>query len=282
MRNRKQAPLGWTTQDLPATEQPTPTSETKASLTIQNALKVEAKPLGILGNYISVIAISSGVAGMSISNLTGAGTQADPYIVEIKLGTTTTNNTMTLISVALTANTDVAAVINNFVLTGATQMTAFSLTALSSGINGTVGFRNQAISDTNNANWTMKYDTDGCYYWSPDGFPAVNTEYFDYYCSRVGKVYKIYQEGTTPASTAATIIDSGATFPTVVVSFTDAFIKNTATTYVPLPVFTSPLAGTLVGGQVVISATNKTLGLQFAVAAGLVNKPFIATWRYVK
>ncbi len=28
MRNRKQAPLGWTTQDLPATGQPTPTTST--------------------------------------------------------------------------------------------------------------------------------------------------------------------------------------------------------------------------------------------------------------
>jgi hypothetical protein len=128
----------------------------------------------------------------------------------------------------------------------------------------------------------MKYNISSCYYWSPDGFPAVNTEYFDYYCSMVGKVYKIYQEGTTPPSTSATVVDSGATFPTAVVSFSDGFIKNSATTYVPLPVFTSSLAGTLVGGQVIFNASPKTLGLQFAVAAGLVSKPFIATWRYVK
>ncbi len=205
--------------DEPLINQATPVSETKASLTVQTALKLEAKLLGTLGNNITVKAVSSGVAGMSISNLTGAGTQADPYLIEIKLGTTTTNNTMTLIAAAIAAKTDVAAIVNTVVVAGATQMTVFTVVPLTGGLNGSVGYKGEVIFDADGTKWELKYITTGCYYWCPDGFPAVNTPYYSHYDKSLGMMMqKMLFSGTSGAVNTQTII------PTVLQVVTDIFI----------------------------------------------------------
>lgn len=185
----------------PLTEQATPVSETKAILTIQSALRISAKPLGVLGNYITVRAVSSGVAGMSISDLTGAGTQANPYLIEIKLGTTVANNTMTLIAAAIGLKPDVAAIVNTIVITGATQMTAFAVVELAGGVDGSVGYLGETRFDTNAIEWRMCYTTAGCYYWAvadSNVYPALDTEYICHYCVRLGKpVLKMAKEAVT-------------------------------------------------------------------------------------
>lgn len=174
-----------------------PVSETKASYTIQTALKLEAKALGTLGNAVTVKAEVNTSDDLAVS-VTGNN-------ITIKLANATgSKNTMTLIAALIASTPDANALVNALTITGATQMTAFTVQSLSGGVNGDVGYQNEIRIDTNNTEWKMCYTTAGCYYWciaDKDVYPALDTEYLSHYCKRLGKpVYKMAKETTTASA----------------------------------------------------------------------------------
>jgi len=65
----------------------------------------------------------------------------------------------------------------------------------------TVGYLGQVIFDTDGNEWTY-IGLDGTKHaWSPNNFPAVNTEYYNSYDAGLGKFIMKYEySGTTPAS----------------------------------------------------------------------------------
>lgn len=255
-----------------------PTSETKASLTIQTALKLEAKALGTLGNAVTVKAEAN-----TSDNLAIIVTGSD---ITIKLANATgTKNTMTLIASYIATTPTVNAVVNAIVITGATQMTAFTVHSLSGGANGTAGYDLQVVKDANGTKWEMKYTTAGCYYWSPDGFPANETEYFSHYDPSVGKlVYKARISATIPNSTAAnntytTAINSSPTHSGLTYSGSADYTTGLSN---PLPIaFDTNTTPTILISSFINYSTPK-IGVVFKVGASFANKAFRAEITYTK
>lgn len=176
------------------TGQATPVSETKASITIQTALKLEAKALGTLGNAVTVNAVANSSDNLAVS-VTGNA------LTILLANATGSKNTMTLIAALIASTPDANAIFNAIVITGATQMTAFTVQSLTGGVNGDVGYLGEVRYDTNNTEWKMCYTTGGCYYWciaDKDVYPALGVEYISHYCTRLSKlVYKMAKEMTT-------------------------------------------------------------------------------------
>lgn len=173
----------------PLTGVAAPTSETKASYTIQTALKLEAKALGTLGNAVKVKAEANSSDNLAIS-VTGND------LTILLANATGSKNTMTLIAAAIAASTPANTLVNAIVITGATQMTAFTVQSLTGGLNGTAGYDLQVVKDTNNTEWKLIYSNAPYYYWAPTGFPADNVEYYDM-IDRGKLVRKIRLTGTT-------------------------------------------------------------------------------------
>lgn len=173
-----------------------PTSETKASYTIQTALKLEAKALGTLGNAVTVKAEANTSDNLAVS-VTGDA------LTILLANATGSKNTMTLIAAAIAASTPANALVNAIVITGATQMTAFTVQSLSGGVNGSVGYLGEIRYDTNGTRWELKYTTAGVYYWctNKDFLPAKDTEYMtDYDPINAKAIYSQYREITTAAA----------------------------------------------------------------------------------
>lgn len=180
------------------TGQTAPTSETKASLTVQTAITFVAKSRGTAGHVVTI-------GAQAAPDDTLALTVSENAITINLANTTTTKNTMTLIAALILATPDALALVYPVVLTGATKMTDFAAVNLSGGLNGTVGHFNQVIQTVDGSKWTQISPYPGYYYWAVDGFPSVNTEYIHCFDGVNGIIYKKKVTGTTAAATTTTV-----------------------------------------------------------------------------
>lgn len=180
------------------TGQTAPTSETKATLTRQTAITFVAKSRGTAGHVVTI-------GAKAAPDDTLALTVSENAITINLANTTTTKNTMTLIAALILATPAAAALVYPVVLTGATEMTNFAAVNLSGGDCGTPGAFNQVIQSTDGTKWTQISPYADCYYWAPDGFPAVNTEYIHCFDGVNGIIYKKKMTGTTAAAASTTV-----------------------------------------------------------------------------
>ena len=196
-------------QDKALTSQDAPVSETRANLLIQSVLKIHSKRLGVLGNLDTIDVVLGSSASVPLScAVTG---DVNGYAVVITLATGAdslihpTANTVTLIAAKIIATAAVYAVIFPQTIIGGTTVTPVnSPTLLAGGLNGTAGYVGQKVQSSDKTLWELKYTSGDAMYWSPDGYPAIATEYFSHYDATFAKpVFKMYKTWTSASAGGA-------------------------------------------------------------------------------
>jgi hypothetical protein len=183
---------------LPLTGQTAPVSETRATATYTGASNagfiLYSKLLGTAGNAITYVITTAADDNLAISVTGNAITIA-------LANTTSSKNTATLVKAAIGAKAEANALVAVVLTgTGAGVVATQAVASLTGGLNGTAGYQGQVIYDTSGNEWKMIWTNGTVYYWTPNGFPAINTEY-PAYVEAGTIVFKFQFSGLISAST---------------------------------------------------------------------------------
>lgn len=156
-------------------------------------------------------------------------------------------------------------------------LSAAPLTGVTAPTTSTPGYLGQVVFDTNGNRWELKYIDGTTYYWSPEYFPAVNTEYFSHYDNALSKIVYKYRQSANSVATGATTTVNIIGVKKLLSAI--GSIQNSAVYTVPIPMFINSALTQQCGWIPTLNANTITYVLTHPCGVG---KELILDFVYIK